>query len=87
MTKNINQLISVFSLVFLFSLILFTDPLNAQTIKGRISGVVVDNATGNPVESSDVRLLSAADSSFVAGTATNAAGNFLLEVIKLWKRP
>ena len=72
MTKNINQLISVFSLVFLFSLILFTDPLNAQTIKGRISGVVVDNATGNPVESSDVRLLSAADSTFVTGS--NKAG-------------
>ncbi|MBL0107652.1 MAG: TonB-dependent receptor [Ignavibacteria bacterium] len=82
MTKNINQLISVFSLVFLFSLNLFTDPLNAQTIKGRISGVIVDKATSNPVESSDVRLLSATDSTFVTGTATDAAGNFLLEVIK-----
>ena len=58
MTKNINQLISVFSLVFLFSLILFTDPLNAQTIKGRISGVVVVKSTDNPVLSYDVRLLS-----------------------------
>lgn len=82
MTKNINHLISILSLIILFSFSLFTDPLNAQTIKGRISGVVVDKATGNPVESSDVRLLSAADSSFVTGTATDAAGNFLMEVIK-----
>ena len=41
MTKNINQLISVFSLIILFSLNLFTDPLNAQTIKGRINALGV----------------------------------------------
>ncbi len=82
MTKNTILLIPVFLIICLFSNSLFFNPLFAQNTKGKITGVVIDKATGIPVEAADVRLTSADDSSFVTGTATDAGGNFLLEVLK-----
>lgn len=82
MTKNTILLIPIFLIICLFSNSLFSNALFAQNTKGKITGVVIDRATGIPLESADVRLTSADDSSFVTGTATDAGGNFLLEVLK-----
>ncbi|RXK86387.1 outer membrane beta-barrel protein [Filimonas effusa] len=50
-------------------------PLNAQVT---ITGKLVNNQTGNPIEMAPVRLLSCHDSSLVKTTVTDSTGMFLL---------
>lgn len=47
--------------------------------KGKISGVVVDNDNGSPIESATVQILKMRDSSLVTGTSTDKKGNFSIE--------
>jgi outer membrane receptor protein involved in Fe transport len=65
--------ISILSVLFLF---IFTFSTAAQTTTGTISGTVVDKSGGQPIESADVTLLQASDSTVVKGTTTDKDGKF-----------
>lgn len=67
---------SPFILFFLCSFLF----LNAQSQSARISGNVLDDATKEGIELAGIRLLNAKDSSYVSGTASDAAGHFVLKV-------
>ena len=56
----------------------------AQTVgKGKIQGIIVDDATNKPIESAAIRLMK--DSVLIKGTETGADGKFLLEDVKFGK--
>lgn len=59
--------------------------IGERMLGGRITGTVVDKASGQPLEYANVILFNAEDSSQVTGIATNAAGKFELTRIKLGK--
>ncbi len=50
---------------------------------GQVSGIVVDDATGKPIEYATVSLLLSLDSSVVDGTITGADGKFLMEELPM----
>lgn len=52
----------------------------AQTQSTRISGRVLDDVTKEGIEFTSVRLLNSKDSTYVAGSTTDASGRFLLTV-------
>src|SRR4030095_12764810 len=64
------KIFSVFALFFIFNALIFSQST------GSISGTVIDKITGAPIESADVSLLSAKDSSVITGTQTGKDGSF-----------
>ena len=74
--------ISILSVLVLF---IFTISAAAQSATGSISGTVVDKTSGQPIETADVTLLRAADSSVIKGTTTDKEGKFLFTDIPLGK--
>lgn len=63
------------TLVFIFIFLASANPAIAQSY---ITGKVSDAETLEPVESAHVSIYAPEDTSFVAGTSTNAEGNFIL---------
>jgi len=68
-------------LFFLFLILITANLSIAQTGKGIITGIVIDNSNGTSLEAADVSLLNAKDSSIVTGTITDKSGKFILEQI------
>ena len=67
------------ALVFLF----LNGSIFSQNPAGKISGIVIDKSTQAPIESADVTLLNAKDSSIIKGTATDKEGKFEFSDIPL----
>lgn len=66
----------------ILSFILFTQISFAQNSNVEISGTVVEEGTGEPIEQATVRLLSGKDSVMVGGVASSKNGSFVLKDIK-----
>lgn len=66
-----KQLLLILGLFLLVQMQAFT-----QTSNYTLSGVVLDNTTKEKIEFASIRLLSAKDSTFVAGSSTNQNGRF-----------
>jgi len=79
LAKKLSIKFKIFSILFI---ILFSmNSSSAQSGKGKITGIVIDNSNETPLEAADVSLLSAKDSSIVTGGITDASGKFILEQI------
>ncbi len=50
--------------------------------KATISGTIVDESSGKPIEYANLVLLNPADSNFLTGTITNADGSFIIDNIE-----
>jgi len=55
---------------------------NGGGMKGSVTGIILDDISGTPMEYANVVLFSLRDSSMVTGTVTNNKGVFTLNVIK-----
>lgn len=73
-TENMKK---AFAIILFFCALI---QLNAQTKTTTISGKVLDNTTKEGIELASIRLLSAKDSTYIIGTATDASGKFSLKV-------
>lgn len=76
--KNISIPAVLFFLIFTFS-------VNSQTSTGSITGTVLDKSSGQPLESADVTLLRAPDSTVIKGTTTDKEGKFSFSEIPFGK--
>lgn len=68
--------------LFVLFLVLLSTSLDAQQKKVSITGTVVEEGTGTPIEQATVRLLSGQDSTFVGGVASSKNGKFTLTDIR-----
>ncbi len=62
----------------LFILLFFSLSLGAQTKNGTLSGVVVDESDGTPLQSAMLQLFTLPDSVFKVGTASDFDGKFVI---------
>jgi outer membrane receptor protein involved in Fe transport len=65
----------------LLVVVLFSTHVIAQSKGSTVSGTLVDQSSGFPIEFANVQLLKAADSSLAQGTVTDKKGNFLFEKV------
>jgi len=91
---SIKKLIIIYMKVemrakILFAAVLFICFLHqsyAQPItKGTIKGNVIDSKDNKPMENANVGLFNYTDSTFIGGSVTNRAGNFLIENVLVGK--
>ena len=68
--------------LILLWMICFVEPLFAQQNRTDITGMVIEEATGEPLEQVTVRLLNEKDSSLVRGVASVRNGGFTLKNVK-----
>ncbi|PWJ57452.1 outer membrane receptor protein involved in Fe transport [Dyadobacter jejuensis] len=73
------NLVSVFSFLTLFLWIGFSGPGMAQSKEGNMSGEVIDDQSGKPLEFANIRLFSEADSTLVDGVVTDSKGVFSIK--------
>jgi len=69
------------SLLILLLITLFNNGFTQVKINGSITGTVVENSSGKPLESAVVQVLSSADTAVVDGASTNKEGSFLISDI------
>lgn len=70
-------------ILLVLSNFIFSDQILTQNSTGTISGVVIDKNSRIPIESADVTLLNASDSSVFLGTTTDNNGKYLFKEIPL----
>lgn len=73
-----RRVLFILSLILSFGIV----PAFAQISKVTIAGKVIDKATRNPLPFGNVIIVTAADSTFVAGTITAETGQYTIEGIK-----
>jgi outer membrane receptor protein involved in Fe transport len=72
----------VFTLVFIFSQMLISQPDQQRRLGGTISGTVIDSSTSHPIEYANIVVLSSKDTALVNGTVTGNSGKFSISGIK-----
>lgn len=71
--------------ISVLSILIFSSDLFTQNTTGTIEGIVLDKNNDTPIESADVTLLNAADSSVYKGSTTGKDGKFKFQEIPFGK--
>ena len=80
MLKNIILITLILTFCYKFSL--SQDKRQMDGFEGEITGKIVDNASGKPMEYANISIFSLRDSSLVGGAITDAKGFFKVEKLK-----
>ncbi len=78
----LRKIFIILTISFSFTSLIYCQKKNISNVKGTITGKVIDAKTKDPIQFSNIILLTIKDSTQITGTVTNKNGVFLIKGIK-----